>query len=134
MSKPEFDGLHKLVMRWSEVAEKINTAKHLPSFGYRLLEPEELLIILEDKTDNCNPTLLCCFTNLVVRMNEDEEAGKYLRKHEEIAEEPALTGRGDRGEVTPDMVPVTLIVSEGIIHLTVLPILPALILQTVRNN
>ena len=67
-------------------------------------------------------------------MDEDEEAGKYLRKHEEIAEEPALTGRGDRGEVTPDMVPVTLIVSEGIIHLTVLPILPALILQTVRNN
>ena len=71
---------------------------------------------------------------LVVWMNKDEEAGKYLRKHEEIAEEPALTGRGDRGEVTPDMVAVTLIVSEGIIHLTVLPVLPALIFQTVRNN
>ena len=63
-------------------------------------------------------------------MNQDEEAGKYLRKHEEIAEEPALTGRGDWGEVTPEMVGVTLIISEGIVHLTVLPVLPGLILHT----
>ena len=67
---------------------------------------------------------------LVVWMNQDEEAGKYLRKHEEIAEEPALTGRGDWSEVTPEMVGVTLIISEGIVHLTVLPVLPGLILHT----
>ena len=51
MSEPEFDRLHKLVMCWSEVAEKIHTAKHLQSFGYRLLETEEFLIILEDNND-----------------------------------------------------------------------------------
>ena len=71
---------------------------------------------------------------LVVWMNKDEEAGKYLRKHEEIAEEPALTGRGEGGEVLPQMVAVALIVSEGIKHLAVPPVLSGPILQTVRNN
>ena len=66
-------------------------------------------------------------------MNEDKEAGKHLRKHEEIAEKPALTGRGDGGEVTPQMVAVTLITSEGIKHRAMLPVNPGLILQTLRD-
>ena len=66
-------------------------------------------------------------------MDEDEEAGKYLRKHEEIAEEPALTGRGDWAEIPPQMIAVTLIVSEGIKHRAMLPVHPGLILHTVTN-
>ena len=69
----------------------------------------------------------------MVRMNQDEEAGKYLGKHEKIAEKPALTGRGDGGEVTPQMVAVTLITFEGIKHRAMLPVHPGLILQTVRD-
>ena len=47
MSEPEFDGLYKLVVCWSEVAEKVHTTKHLQSFGYRLLETEEFFIVLD---------------------------------------------------------------------------------------
>ena len=138
MSKPEFDCLHKLVMCWCEVAEKIHTAKHLQSFGYGLLETEELCIILGADNIVIKPSCELWWwwrlvVYLVVWMNQDEEAGKYLRKDEEIAEKPALTGRGDGGEVTPQMVAVTLITSEGIKHLTMLPVYPGLILPTVRD-
>ena len=61
-------------------------------------------------------------------MDEDEEAGKYLRKDEEIAEEPSLTGWGDGAEVLFQVIPVTLIISEGIKHLTVPPVHSCLIL------
>ena len=69
----------------------------------------------------------------MVGMNEDEESGKYLGKHEEIAEEPALTGRGDWAEISPQMIAVTLIVSEGIKHRAMLPVHAGLILHTVTN-
>ena len=69
----------------------------------------------------------------MVGMNEDEESGKDLGKHEEIAEEPALTGRGDWAEISPQMIAVTLIVSEGIKHRAMLPVHAGLILHTVTN-
>ena len=69
----------------------------------------------------------------MVGMNEDEESGKYLGKHEEIAEEPALTGRGDWAEISPQMIAVTFIVSEGIKHRAMLPVHAGLILHTETN-
>ena len=61
----------------------------------------------------------------MVRVNQGEEAGQYLRIHKEIEEEPSLTGNWWR-EILSQMIPVALVVSKGKIHLTVLPILARL--------
>ena len=74
------------------------------------------------------------FSNLVVRMNQNEESGKYLSEDEEIEEEPTLCWGGCGGEIAEEMLAVALILSQRIEHLAVAPVNPANILPTHAIN
>ena len=73
-------------------------------------------------------------TDLVVRMNQDEEAGKDLGEEEEVEEEPALCRGGGRREEAEEMLAVTLLPSHRVEHLTVPPLTPTPVITAQRSN
>ena len=73
-------------------------------------------------------------SDLVVRVNQHEEAGRELGEEEEIEEEPSL-GRGGGGREEPEeMLAVTLLLPHRVEHLTVPPLTPTPVLTAQRNN